>query len=175
MNSDHVQASTHLSDTTAWSPDSRWITAGVDGGIGVVSPDGAQKRVLFKRPFQRWSSLGWSRDGTTLFLLEGGREDPVRLSAADVSKGAERLIHEYPPDGNTYSELYVSAGRLYPSRDGKYLLGSRFSVRSSIWLLEGVEPPRSFLASVVQSGDWELGCGRTTTLSAAASPASAAG
>jgi serine/threonine protein kinase len=129
---------------TAWSPDGQWITAGVEGGIGVISPDGARKRVLFKRPFLRWSSLGWSRDGTTLFLLEGGQEYPVRLSAADVRKGTERLIHEYPPDGNSYAELYVSNGRLYPSRDGKYLLGSRFSVRSSIWLLEGVEPPKNF-------------------------------
>ncbi len=128
----------------AWSPGGKWITATVDGGIGVVSPDGAQKRVLFKRPFQRWSSLGWSRDGATLFLLEGGQEDPVRLSATDVAKGTERLIHAYPSDGNTYAEVYVSASRLYPSRDGKYLLGPRFSVRSSIWLLDGVEPPRSF-------------------------------
>lgn len=133
----------------AWSPDGNWITATVDGGTGVVSPDGARKRVLFKRPFQRFSCLGWSRDGATLFLMDGGMEDPVRLSASDVANGSERLIHAYPSDGNSYSELYVSSSRLYPSRDGKYLLGPRFSVRSSIWLLEGVEPPRSFFERLI--------------------------
>ena len=127
----------------AWSPDGKWITAGVDGGIGVLSPEGDQKRVLFKRPFQPFASLGWSRDGATVFLMEGGVGAPVRLSAADVAKGEERLIHEYPADTNTYAELYLYSARLYPSRDGKYLLGSRWTVRSSIWLLEGVEPPRS--------------------------------
>jgi hypothetical protein len=130
---------------TAWSPDGKWITAGVGGGIGVVSPDGAEKRVLFHRPFPRLSaSLGWSRDGATLFLLEGGAGDPVRLSAVDVATGRERLVHEYPPDKRLYSEIFQAGGRLYPSRDGKYLLGSRWSVRVSIWLLEGVEPPLSF-------------------------------
>ncbi len=123
----------------AWSPDGRWITAGIEGGVG----DGAQKRVLFKRPFQPLSAVGWSRDGATLFLMEGGQEVPVRLSAADVANGQERLIHEYSADGNTYAESYISSARLSSSRDGKYLLGPRWSVRSSIWLLEGVEPPRS--------------------------------
>jgi hypothetical protein len=130
---------------TAWSPDGKWITAGVDGGIGVVSPDGAEKRVLFRRPFPLFSaSLGWSRDGATLFLLEGGLGDPVRLSAADVATGRERLIHAYPPDSRAYGEISQASARLYPSRDGKYLLGPRWSVRASIWLLEGAEPPLSF-------------------------------
>ena len=59
--------------------------------------------------------------------MEGGQDTPVRLSAGDVAKGGERLIHEYPADGNTYSELYVSSARLYSSRDGKYVLGPRWS------------------------------------------------
>ena len=70
--------------------------------------------------------------------------DPVRLSAVDVATGRERLIHEYPPDNCLYGEVSQATARLYPSRDGKYLLGPRWSVRASIWLLEGVEPPLSF-------------------------------
>ncbi len=129
---------------SAWSPDGKWITAGLAEGIGVVSPDGAEKRVLFKRPFRPFSALGWSRDGATLFLMEGGFDEVTRLSASDVNTGVEKLIHAYPADSNMYAELYVSSARLSPSRDGKYLLGSRVSVHSSVWLLEGVEPPRGF-------------------------------
>ena len=77
------------------------------------------------RPFQTFSSLGWSRDGATLFLLEGGTGEPIRLSTADVAKGGERVIHDYPSDGSTYAELYVFSARLYSSQDGKYLLGFR--------------------------------------------------
>jgi dipeptidyl aminopeptidase/acylaminoacyl peptidase len=138
---------TKLADTTAipiaWSPDGKWITVGLDGGIGVIAPDGSQKRLLCKRPFQPFSALGWAREGATLYLMDGGMDEPLRLSAADVATGVERLIHEYPDDGNRYAELYVSTARLYPSRDGNVLLGSRWSVRSSIWMLEGLAPPGS--------------------------------
>jgi hypothetical protein len=128
----------------AWSPDGKWITAGVDGQIGVVSPDGKEKRVIFKRKYDS-SALGWSRDGATLYLLDGGLGDPVHLYAAGVTKGgAERVLANYPPMSGFYAELFQYSTRLYPSRDGKYLLAPRFDIRCSLWLLEGVEPPRSF-------------------------------
>ena len=128
----------------AWSPDGKWITAGVDGQVGVVSADGKEQRVVFKHQYGS-SALGWSRDGSTLYLLDGGLGDPVHLYAADVTKGgAERVIASYPPLSGFYSEIFQGSARLYPSRDGKYLLAPRFDVRSSVWLLEGVEPPRSF-------------------------------
>ena len=128
----------------AWSPDGKWITAGVDGQVGVVSADGKEQRVVFKHQYGS-SALGWSRDGSTLYLLDGGLGDPVHLYAADVTKeGAERVIASYPPVSGFYSEIFQGSARLYPSRDGKYLLAPRFDVRSSVWLLEGVEPPRSF-------------------------------
>ncbi len=127
----------------AWSPNGKWITTAVDGQIGVVAPDGGEKRVVFKRKFDQ-SALGWSRDGATLYLLDGGLGDPVHLYAADVAKGGERLIATYPAMSAFYAELFISSTRLSPSRDGKYLLAPRFDVRSSVWLLEGVEPPRTF-------------------------------
>jgi Tol biopolymer transport system component len=126
-----------------WSPDGKWITAGVDGGIGVISPDGNEKRVLIRRPFEGLGgALGWSRDGGTLYLLESN--DHPRLTAYDMAAGKERVIHDYPGDQRRYAELFQYSARLYPSRDGKYLLGPRFVLGSSLWLLEGVEPPRSF-------------------------------
>jgi Tol biopolymer transport system component len=124
-----------------WSPDGKWITLGFDGGIGIVSPDGAQKRILIKRPFGAYtSSLGWSRDGALLYFLDKLR-DRYRLSVIDVARGSERVIHDYPPSGFSYGELVLAGGRLYLSGDGKSLLAPRYSSGSSVWLMEGVEPP----------------------------------
>jgi hypothetical protein len=41
-----------------------------------------------------------------------------------------------------YADPSIGGSRLYPSRDGKRLLGSRWEPRASVWLLEGVTPPR---------------------------------
>ncbi len=127
----------------AWSPDGKWITTGVEGGVGVVSPDGREQRLVFKRQFDS-SAVGWSRDGATLYFLDGGQGAPVHLYAADIGKnGPERVVATYPPLSGFYAELFQYSTRLYPSRDGKYLLAPRFDVRCSVWLLEGVDPPRS--------------------------------
>jgi eukaryotic-like serine/threonine-protein kinase len=126
----------------AWSPDGKWITAGVEGKIGVVSPDGTQKRVCFDRPFHTFeASLGWSHDGATLFLMER-IQDHSRLSAFDLARGAERVIRDYPPDTKNNADPYTAGSRLYPSRDGKRLLGSRWEPRASVWVLDGVTLPR---------------------------------
>jgi hypothetical protein len=92
--------------------------------------------------------VGWSWDGGTLYLMES--DGHPRLSSFDLAKGTERLLHEYPRDAKLYAEPLVDSGRLYPSRDGKGLLGTRFFVRSSVWLLEGVEPPRGFWSRLVK-------------------------
>lgn len=127
---------------SAWSPDGKWLTAGVEGKIGVVSPDGALKRVCFDRPFEPFTtSLGWSRDGSTLFLMEKVG-DHNRLSAFDFARGAGHVIRDYPPDTRNYADPWSVGSRLYPSRDGKRLLGSRWEPRASVWILEGVTPPR---------------------------------
>jgi eukaryotic-like serine/threonine-protein kinase len=124
-----------------WSPDGKWITLGLNDGIGVVSPDGAQKRTLIKRPFGNFtSSLGWSREGAILYLLNRVG-DHYQLSAIDVERGSERVIRDYPPSSFEYAELVQASSRLYPSGDGRSLLATRSSVGSSVWLMEGVEPP----------------------------------
>jgi eukaryotic-like serine/threonine-protein kinase len=126
----------------AWSPDGKWITTAVDGNIGVVSPDGARKRVCFNRPFAPYeSALGWSSDGATLYLIEK-LEDHSRLSAYDVARDATRVIRDYPPDARRYSDFAGFSGRMSPSRDGKRLLATRWTARGSVWMLDGVTPPR---------------------------------
>jgi eukaryotic-like serine/threonine-protein kinase len=126
----------------AWSPDGKWITTEIDGKIGVVSPDGARKRVCFDRAFDPFlSAIGWSRDGATLYLIER-QGDHNRLSAYDLNREAVRVVREYPPDPRMYAEFSAFTSRLYPSRDGKRLLGTRWVARGSVWVLDGVTPPR---------------------------------
>jgi len=125
-----------------WSPDGKWITFAMDGGIGTISPDGARKQLLFRRPFGGFTaSIGWSRDSALLYLMEKVG-DHYRLSAAAPVRGTERVIRDYRPDNFNYSELVQGTGRLYPSGDGKSLLVERYSYGSSVWLLEGVSPPQ---------------------------------
>jgi eukaryotic-like serine/threonine-protein kinase len=125
-----------------WSPDGKWITTTLDGKIGVVSPDGTRKRVCFDEAFDPFQSgIGWSRDGATLYLMDL-KADHHRLFAYDMARGTARLVRDYPPDGKIYGEPAAFTSRLYPSRDGKRLLGTRWAQRGSVWLLDGVTPPR---------------------------------
>ncbi len=124
-----------------WSPDGKWITLGVNDGIGIVSPDGAQKRILIQRPYgSLTSSIGWSRDGAVLYFLNRVG-DHYRLSAVDIASGSERVIQDYPPSALDFAENFVATGRLSLSGDGKSLLTTRNSIGSSVWMMEGVEPP----------------------------------
>ena len=127
---------------TVWSPDGKWITAGLDGGVGIVSPDGAQRKLLTHRPFDLYSSsLGWSRDSVLLYLMEE-IDGHARLSAIEIATGRERIIHDYPPNEDRFAELNTGTGRLYPSADGKSLIAPRYRLGSAIWMMEGVTPPR---------------------------------
>jgi serine/threonine protein kinase len=126
----------------AWSPDGKWITASFEGGIGVVSPDGTQRKLLTRKPLDRFGgSLGWSRDGAVLYYTD--RIDGAnRLLSVEVATGRERVIHDYPPSDDYFGELSANTGRLYPSADGKSLIAPRYRLGSRIWMLEGVTPPR---------------------------------
>jgi Tol biopolymer transport system component len=126
-----------------WSPDGKWISVQLSEGFGVISPDGTRTRVLYKGALDWGSACGWSRDGSTLFLAYLTPQGRV-LSAFDVATGAERRVRDLGPLHFSYYAIH-SAG-LSPSPDGKSLAGSTWSVRFEPWVLDGLEPPRSFWA-----------------------------
>lgn len=126
-----------------WSPDGKWITIQLPEGFGVISPDGARSKVLYKGALDWGSACGWSRDGSTLFLAYLTPQGRV-LSAFDVATGAERRVRDLGPLHFSYFAVH-SAG-LSPSPDGKSLAASTLSLRFEPWLLDGLEPPRSFWA-----------------------------
>jgi serine/threonine protein kinase len=124
-----------------WSPDGRWITVQLAEGFGVISPDGGRTRVLYKETLDWGSACGWSRDGSILFLAYLTPQGRV-LSAFNVATGAERRLRDL---GALYFSYfaYHSAG-LSPSPDGTSLAASAWSVKNEAWILDGLEPPRSF-------------------------------
>jgi Tol biopolymer transport system component len=125
-----------------WSPDGKWITIQLPDGFGVVSPDGARSKVLHKGSLDWGSACGWSRDGSTLFLAYLTAQGRV-LSAFDVATGAEKRLRDL---GTLYFSYFMmhSTG-LSPSPDGKSLAASTWSLRNEPWILDGLDPPRTFL------------------------------
>jgi Tol biopolymer transport system component/tRNA A-37 threonylcarbamoyl transferase component Bud32 len=126
-----------------WSPDGKWISVQLSEGFGVISPDGTRTRVLYKGALDWGSACGWSRDGSTLFLAYLTPQGRV-LSAFDIATGAERRVRDLGLLHFSYYAMH-SAG-LSPSPDGKSLAASTWSVRFEPWVLDGLEPPRSFWA-----------------------------
>ena len=113
-----------------WSPDGKWITIQLSEGFGVISPDGARTRVLYKGALDWGSACGWSRDGSTLFLAYLTPQGRV-LSAFDVATGAERRVCDLGPLHFSYSATY-SAG-LSPSPDGKSLFSGSNDTTVKLW------------------------------------------
>jgi serine/threonine protein kinase/Tol biopolymer transport system component len=124
-----------------WSPDGKWITVQMPEGFGVISPDGARTRVLYKGTLDWGSACGWSNDGSVLFLAYLTRNGRV-LSAFDIATGDERIVRDLGPLHFSYL-AYHSAG-LSASPDGKSLAASVLSMRFEAWILDGLEPPHSF-------------------------------
>ncbi len=124
-----------------WSPDGKWITIQLPEGYGVVSPDGARSKVLYRGEIDWGSACGWSRDGSTLYLAYLTPQGRV-LSAFDVATGAERRVRDLGLLHFSYLP-YFSAG-LSPSPDGKSLAASTLRLRFEPWIIDGLEPPLPF-------------------------------
>jgi hypothetical protein len=100
---------------------------------------GAASRGL-RRDFSRRHAER-SRDSSTLYLAYLSQQARV-LSAFDVVSGSERRVRDLGALHFSYF-AYCSAG-LSPSPDGKSLTASTLNLRFEPWVLDGLEPPRSF-------------------------------
>jgi serine/threonine protein kinase len=126
-----------------WSPDGRWITIQLPGGFGVVSPDGSQEKILYRGALDWGAASGWSHDGSTLFIAYLTPQGRV-LSAFDIATGRERRLRDLGSLHFSYYAAYGSGLSLSPDR--KSLLGSTANPHFEPWILDGLQPPRSFLA-----------------------------
>ena len=128
-----------------WSPDGQWIKFADPPGAGgwsVISPDGKTLR-SYGQPTT--IQMTFSADSKKLY---GIRVEPDRniLYSLDIATKEEKIIGDISKDFTPGS--YSNPGiRLSLSPDGKSILYPALRRSSSLWMLEGFNPP-SFLDSL---------------------------
>lgn len=126
-----------------WSPDGQWITfldhpngVTAEGTRTLISPDGKTLRV-YGEP--KAEAVTFSSDSRLLYGIRV-EQDHSRFFSIDIATGQEKIIGEISKDFTPRS--YVSPGvRLSLSPDGKSVLFPAFKQSSSLWMLEGFDPP----------------------------------
>jgi Tol biopolymer transport system component len=127
----------------AWSPDGKWITVLLPEGLGLVSPDGKETKLLTHRIPTNTAAIGWARDGKTLFMADRIDEHMV-LIALDVASSRERRIADYGVTSFNFGNNFIRSSGLSVSRDGRSLLANTLAYHAEIWMIEGLGPPRTF-------------------------------
>ena len=64
------------------------------------------------------------------------------MSAFDIASGTERRVRDLGPV--YFSYFTINSTGLSPSPDGKSLAASTWSARLEPWIIDGLEPPRTF-------------------------------
>jgi serine/threonine protein kinase len=126
-----------------WSATGKWITILLPEGLGVISPDGSETKVLLRRNPTIFAATGWSGDGKTLYVADRLGDDLI-LSAIDPESGKERRIGNYGDAPFNFGTRFAFMAGLSPSPDGRSLTASRRYPHGEIWMIEGIEPPRIF-------------------------------
>ena len=119
-----------------WSPTGEWIVLGET----LFSPDGKIERAIGSHGSPHYV---FSRDGRLLYGLrtENGRQT---LFSIDVATGTRRAIgsaNTYPPLGTLNPSIRFSV-----APDGRSMVYSTGLIRTSLWLLEGFDPPQGLAA-----------------------------
>ena len=116
---------------TDWSADGRWIAHWRAGGVHLVSPDGATRRVLAgldSRAFR------FSRDGSRLLGVRRGPAGRWELTIWDVEAGRE--LRAVPLSRAPAADIQ---GMTRSSDEFRIIVGAG-TATSDLWLLEQFTP-----------------------------------
>jgi Tol biopolymer transport system component len=117
-----------------WSPTGEWISVYDDSGWNLISPDGKSTRALGKIETEH---LTFSKDGQTLYGIRAEKDHQYLFSLSltgNQMKTIGGVGTEFVP------RSYLIPGiRFSLSPDGKSILYSSFSTKSSLWMLEGFD------------------------------------
>jgi eukaryotic-like serine/threonine-protein kinase len=125
-----------------WSPDGQWISfldrpdANMNGNWALISPDGKNHRSIGE---PKAIALTFSSDSQRLYGIRPD-QDHNYLFSLDIASGREKLIGDIGRDFTPGS--YLNPGvRLSLSPDGTHVLFPSMRFSSSLWMLEGFDPP----------------------------------
>jgi Tol biopolymer transport system component len=135
-----------------WSPAGDWILCAARDGLTLVSRDGHSVRKLSSRNFDGGFAgpvAGFSKDGKQVFGVfhnTSGAGAEWQLFSVDVSTGAEKLLGALNVPAYAGSMVGFS---LHPD-------GDRFATSISkwpydIWMVEGIQEPKSWLGRLIQN------------------------
>ena len=123
-------------DVPDWSPTGEWIHF----GNTLLSPDGKTERSFGEHGSAFYT---FSKDGKLLYGLRA-EHDKQTLFSVDIASGTEHAIgsgNPYPPGSHLSPSIHLSL-----SPDGKSFTYASGVIRSSLWILEGFNPPDSLAA-----------------------------
>jgi len=124
-----------------WSPTGDWIAMNDEQKkLTLFSPDGAHSRQL---PGDM-GPTAWSRDGKTLYQL---RLDPQALWETDIATGHDRKLRDLP--GLRPFASFNPGLRASLTWDGKDVVYTVNRPRQEIWMLEGIQEPRTWWARLL--------------------------
>ena len=142
----------HISNgVPAWSPDGEWITFRTqsdEAGWSLISPDGKTVRTVGQ---PNAIQMTFSADSKLLYCIRLDK-DRLTLFSVDISTKGEKIIGDVGKDFTPAS--YLNPGiRLSLSPDGKSILYPALRESSSLWMLEGFDPP-GLLDSLREMRPW---------------------
>jgi eukaryotic-like serine/threonine-protein kinase len=114
-----------------WSPDGRWIAGASLSGVHLISPDGAQQRVLSTDA----SGGDFSPNGKTFYVLRSNENHRWTVVPIDVDSGRERASVILPVSG----ALYLGGVSVHP--DGKRMAVHANDLKYDLWMMEGFPRP----------------------------------
>jgi serine/threonine protein kinase len=119
-----------------WSPTVEWISFHDDSGWNLISPDGKSTRALGKIATPH---LAFSKDGQTLYGIRA-EKDHQYLFSLSLAGNRMKTIGDV---GTEFAPLsYLTPGiRFSLSPDGKSILYPSYSIKTSLWMLEGFDAP----------------------------------
>ncbi|MCA2966531.1 MAG: protein kinase [Acidobacteriaceae bacterium] len=121
----------------SWSADGKWLAYSGPDGLHVLSPDGANGKLLSPKPPL---ALQFGRPGNLLYSLTRADEDRHLLTSLDPDSGRELRAVPMQIDPKTTPRAFS------PSPDGSRFLLEVFRPNSDLWLIEGIPQPAAGLA-----------------------------